>query len=87
MDDFSAARSRTIPPLPWSSFPPPFSTAEATIKAGHVREEFVALGAKKDKSPEEITRHEALKSEMAQRLLPLPADEIYYVHVLADTQA
>lgn len=25
MDDFYAARSRTIPPLPWSSFPPPFS--------------------------------------------------------------
>ncbi|MBN7775096.1 hypothetical protein JYP49_05095 [Nitratireductor aquimarinus] len=62
-------------------------TAEATIKAGHVREEFVLLGAKKDKSPEEITRHEALKSEMAQRLLPLPADEIYNVRVLADTQA
>src|SRR5690606_19991482 len=26
VDDFYAARSRTIPPLPWSSFPPPFST-------------------------------------------------------------
>ncbi|WP_425416338.1 transporter associated domain-containing protein [Oricola indica] len=25
VDDFCAARSRTIPPLPWSSFPPPFS--------------------------------------------------------------
>src|SRR5690606_16125663 len=25
VDDFYAARSRTIPPLPWSSFPPPFS--------------------------------------------------------------
>ena len=25
MDDFCAARSRTIPPLPWSNFPPPFS--------------------------------------------------------------
>src|SRR5690606_3575008 len=27
VDDFYAARSRTIPPLPWSSFPPPFSLA------------------------------------------------------------
>lgn len=26
---FYAARSRTIPPLPWSSFPPPFSPAAA----------------------------------------------------------
>ena len=25
MAGFYAARSRTIPPLPWSSFPPPFS--------------------------------------------------------------
>ena len=25
MDDFYAARSRTIPPLPWSNFAPPIS--------------------------------------------------------------
>ncbi|MEP3329695.1 hypothetical protein, partial [Sedimentitalea sp.] len=25
MDDFYAARSRIIPPLPWSTFSPPFS--------------------------------------------------------------
>ena len=25
MDDFYAARSRTIPPLPWSNIAPPFS--------------------------------------------------------------
>lgn len=54
-------------------------TAEATIKPGHVREEFVALGAKKDKSPGEVARHEELKREMAERLLPLPATEIYRV--------
>ena len=29
MDDFYAARSRTIPPLPWSNIAPPFSTPEA----------------------------------------------------------
>ena len=27
MDDFYAARSRTIPPLPWSNIAPPFSQA------------------------------------------------------------
>ncbi|EFO28598.1 hypothetical protein TRICHSKD4_5964 [Roseibium sp. TrichSKD4] len=27
MDDFYAARSRIIPPLPWSNFAPPISTA------------------------------------------------------------
>ncbi|WP_051556212.1 hypothetical protein [Nitratireductor aquibiodomus] len=56
-------------------------TAKATIKPGHVREEFVMLGAKKDKSPGEVARHEALKPEMANRLLPLPAEEIYDVRV------
>lgn len=54
-------------------------TVEARIRPGHVREEFVTLGAKKDKSPEETARHEALKAEMANRLLPLPAGEIYEV--------
>lgn len=54
-------------------------TVEARIKPGHVREEFVRLGAKKDKTPEEESRHEALKAEMAARLLPLAATEIYDV--------
>jgi len=57
-------------------------TVEATIRPGHVKEEFVTLGAKPDKTPQEIARHEALKSEMANRLLPLPAGEIYDVRVI-----
>ena len=52
-------------------------TVETVIKPGHVKEEFVRLGAKTDKTPEENERHEALKSEMSNRLLPLRADEIY----------
>jgi len=32
VDDFYAARSGTIPPLPWSTFSPPFS-AKQGIKA------------------------------------------------------
>lgn len=59
-------------------------TAEAVIKPGHVREEFVALGAKIDKSPEEAVRHEALKSEMANRLLPLRATDIYAASFISD---
>ncbi len=58
-------------------------TVEATVRPGHVKPEFVELGAKKDKTPEEIVRHEELKAEMAGRLLPRPAIEIYSVRVLA----
>lgn len=50
---------------------------EATIRPGHVREEFVVLGAKPDRTPDEDRRHEELKWEMAERLLPLPASAIY----------
>lgn len=57
-------------------------SVEATIRPGHVLEEFVTLGAKKDKTPAETARHEALKSEMANRLLPKPASDIYDVRVL-----
>lgn len=54
-------------------------TVEVRIKPGHVREEFVTLGAKKDRTPKEDERLEWLKAEMAGRLLPLPAHEIYDV--------
>jgi hypothetical protein len=52
-------------------------TVEARIKPGHVREEFVTLGAKPDRTPAEEERLEWLKSEMAERLLALPAGDIY----------
>ncbi|MCM2402863.1 hypothetical protein NBH20_16980 [Rhizobium sp. S153] len=58
------------------------TTVEVRIKPGHVREEFVTLGAKRDKTDEETARHEALKVEMAERLLPLPAGDIYVAKVL-----
>lgn len=57
-------------------------TAEAVIKPGHVKEEFVTLGAKRDKTPDEIARHEELKAEMAYRLLPIPAHEVYGVRTV-----
>lgn len=52
-------------------------TVEMVIRGGHVRDEFIELGAKADKTPEETERHNYLKQEMADRLLALPADEIY----------
>lgn len=57
-------------------------TVEAVIKPGHVRAEFVTLGAKANKTPEEIARHEELKAEMANRLLPLAGGEVYAVRVI-----
>ncbi len=57
-------------------------TAEAVIKPGHVKEEFVTLGAKPDKTPDEIVRHEELKAEMAYRLLPLSGGEVYAASII-----
>jgi len=57
-------------------------TVEASILPGHVLPEFVQLGAKKDKNPDEVSRHEELKAEMAFRLLKLPANQVYHVRSL-----
>jgi hypothetical protein len=47
------------------------------IRAGHVRDEFIALARKTDRTPDEERRLTELKQEMADRLLALPATEIY----------
>lgn len=52
-------------------------TVEAIIRPGHVKAEFINLGAKKDKTPEEIAQLEELKAEMANRLVPLKASDVY----------
>lgn len=52
-------------------------TVEVTIRPGHVLPEFVSLGATQARSAEQDARLEFLKHEMAERLLPLRADEIY----------
>lgn len=54
-------------------------SVEVTIRPGHVLPEFVKLGAMEARSAEEDARLEYLKREMADRLLPLPAGEIYEV--------
>jgi len=58
-------------------------TAEVTIRPGHVLPEFVALGAMQDRDTAQQARLEWLKREMADRLLPLPADDIYQVRGLS----
>lgn len=37
MDDFYAARSRTIPPLPWSNIAPPFSLSVWRTEEDYLR--------------------------------------------------
>ncbi|MEG8223568.1 hypothetical protein OSJ57_23645, partial [Sphingomonas sp. HH69] len=37
VDDFYAARSRTIPPLPWSNIAPPFSGRDSRLLEHQVR--------------------------------------------------
>lgn len=50
-----------------------------TIRPGHVRPEFVSLGATPARTAAQDTRLEILKREMAERLLPLAARDIYEV--------
>ena len=47
------------------------------IREGIVREEFILLGRKAGRTPEEDERLVALKKDMADRLLSLPADAVY----------
>ncbi|MAC80220.1 MAG: hypothetical protein CML66_19380 [Rhodobacteraceae bacterium] len=52
-------------------------TVEAVIRPGHVREEFVRLGATPHRTAEQEARLSGLKAEMAHRLLPLAGDAVY----------
>lgn len=52
-------------------------TIEMSIKPGHVHEEFILLAGKVVRTEAEEARLVILKNEMADRLMKLPADEIY----------
>ena len=52
-------------------------SVEVTIRPGHVLPEFVDLGAMQTRTAEQDARLDVLKREMADRLLPLPATDIY----------
>lgn len=53
------------------------TTLDLTLLDGHVRNDFIELVRKKDKAPAEEERVAWLKQEMADRLMSLPADEVY----------
>ena len=55
---------------------------EASLKPGHVSQEFVALEQAKDKSLDDIARHEELKAELANRFLRLSAIDVYAVRLV-----
>lgn len=52
-------------------------TVSLIIRAGHVREEFVMLGRKADRTASEDRRLTELKQEMSDRLMKSPAAEVY----------
>jgi hypothetical protein len=58
-----------------------FSYRGATVKVhvaeGIVRDEFIMLGGKQQRTPEEEERLEWLKHDMANRILALEPDEVY----------
>ncbi|UIY29609.1 hypothetical protein LZK73_01190 [Neorhizobium galegae] len=47
------------------------------LKEGHVREEFIVVSRKPDRTPAEEERLVWLKQEMADRLLLAPAEAVY----------
>ena len=49
------------------------------ITPGHVRPEFIELGRMPDRTPAQEERLTFLKGEMAERLMALPASELYEV--------
>ena len=51
--------------------------ATVHVAEGIVREEFIALGRKADRTADEDKRLEWLKQDMADRILSLPANEVY----------
>lgn len=55
------------------------TTVRLQICDGIVRDEFIGLGRKPDRTAEEDARLEYLKRDMADRLLALPAEEAYDV--------
>jgi hypothetical protein len=50
---------------------------ELVARAGLVPEDFVQVACRENPTPEEAARAQRLKEEMAERLLGLPADEVY----------
>ena len=60
---------------------------ELVLRAGHVPEEFLQLACREAPTPAEAIRARQLKEEMAERLLSLPADEVYDASLVASRDA
>lgn len=52
-------------------------SVELTLREGHVSDEFIELVRRGPQSPEEHVYLARLKQDMADRLMPLAADEVY----------
>lgn len=53
------------------------TVVELTIQPGIIDPEFIALGRKPDRTPEEEARQDVLKQDMADRIMALPAGQVY----------
>lgn len=53
------------------------TVVELTLRAGLVPEEFLDVACKENPTPAEADRARQLKEEMAERLLGIPAEEVY----------
>ncbi|MEW6153648.1 MAG: hypothetical protein AB1673_06630 [Actinomycetota bacterium] len=53
------------------------TVAELVLRPGHVPEDFLDLACRPAPTPSEAARASRLKEEMAERLLSLPAAEVY----------
>lgn len=60
-------------------FATPDRSVTVQIREGLVRDAFIALSRKPDRTPAEEAELTAMKAEMAGRLLALPADQVYDV--------
>lgn len=56
-------------------------TVTAIVREGHVRDAFITLGSREDRSPEQEAELIWMRQEMADRLLALPAEQVYDVEL------
>ena len=57
------------------------AVVDLVARAGLVPDEFLELACREGPTPAEAARAQELKEEMAERLLRLPADEVYDAHL------
>lgn len=63
------------------------TVVDLVARPGLVSEEFLQLACKEAPTPAEAVRAQTLKEQMAERLLSLPADEVYDAHLHAGGRA